>query len=163
MKTSAKGIDFIKKWEGFRSAPYLDVAGVPTIGFGSTFYESGRKVTMRDRHITEEEATKLKANIVKKFEDWVNKLVTEKLEQHQFDALVSFCYNVGPGALKRSTLLRKINADPKDPTVANEFTKWTKSGGRRYRGLARRRIQEAYLFEFGYCVEIIKLKDDKYI
>lgn len=150
MKLSEDGLKFHKRWEGFESEPYLDIAGVPTIGYGSTFYPEGTKVAMSDQPISEERATEIMQSVLLKFENGVTALVKKRLNQHQFDALVSFAYNLGLGNLKRSTLLKRINANPKDPMIPNEFTKWVRAGGKPVLGLARRRLQEAYLYTFGW-------------
>lgn len=146
MQTSAKGLQLIKDHEGFRSKPYLCPTGVPTIGYGSTFYPGGRKVSLQDKPVSESEATELLAVVLTKFESAVNDLVTATLTQNQFDALVSFVYNIGPGAFTKSTLRRKVNADTSDPTIAAEFAKWVNGGGKKLPGLVRRRADEAKLY-----------------
>lgn len=90
MKASKKGIDIIKKYEGFRNTPYLCPANVPTIGFGSTFYEDGRSVKLTDKPITRKRAEQLLKNVLNKYEEEVNYSVTSSINQNQFDALVSF-------------------------------------------------------------------------
>jgi len=150
MKLSNKGYDLIKKYEGFVSKPYLDAVGVPTIGYGNTYYPDGRKVTLQDKSINEEEATNLLRYIVAEFEDGVYDLVKQPLKQHQFDALVSFAYNLGLGALKNSSLLSRVNSNPNNAYIPNEFTKWVKAGGRELRGLAKRRVEEANIYYNGY-------------
>jgi len=146
MKTSKKGIELIKKYEGFRSKPYLDPVGIPTIGYGATHYGNGIKVKMTDKPITEEEATVLLSKMLVSYEDSVNRLVTRELNQNQFDALVSFTYNLGGANLKSSTLLKKVNANPCDRTIANEFNKWVNAGGKKLNGLVKRRKEEAELY-----------------
>lgn len=148
-KTSAAGINLIKKFEGFSSKPYPDPAtgGVPfTIGYGSTYYEDGRKVTMADAPITEDRATKLLAQLLDHYERGVDSLCRDDIGQNQFDALVCFAYNVGIGALKGSTLLKKLNANPNDPTIKDEFLRWNKAAGRVMKGLTKRRAEEADLY-----------------
>lgn len=152
MKLSSKGLEVIKRYETFVACPYLDAANIPTIGYGNTFYEDGTKVTMNDNEISERSASVLLNNIVVQFEVAVNKLVKRTLTQNQFDALVIFTYNVGAYALKQSTLLKRVNEDPKHATIPNEFTKWTKSAGRRLRGLAKRRTEEAFIYYIGYTL-----------
>ena len=146
MKTSKKGIDIIKKWEGFRSKPYKDVGGIPTIGYGATHYGNGMKVTMYDKPITKDEALGLLSFMVPEYENYVNQLVSACLNQNQYDALVSFTYNLGPSNLSNSTLLGKVNINPNDASIAYEFSRWNKSGGRVYNGLVARRKQEAELY-----------------
>lgn len=145
-KISKKGVDLIKSFEGLRLKPYLCSANVPTIGYGNTFYENGSKVTLKDTSITEARATELLAWSLTKFEQYVDSYCIDTISQTQFDALVSFCYNVGPANLKASTLLKKVNKDPNDPTIRAEFMKWNKAGGRALAGLTRRREAEANLY-----------------
>ena len=142
-KVSDYGLELIKKHEGFRSMPYLDAVKVPTIGYGNTFYPDGTKVTMKDKPISRNEATELLKIIVDKFEIGVLKVVTSNINQNQFDALVSFSYNLGLGSLSKSTLLKKVNINPNDPTIKNEFLKWDKAGGKVLKGLTRRRNEES--------------------
>lgn len=141
-----EGVELIKSFEGFRSAPYKCPAGVPTIGYGATFYPNGKKVTMADRSITEHEATDLLRNTLENFEKYVDSYCRDDVNQNQFDALVSFCYNLGPANLKASTLLKKVNANPNDETIRAEFMKWVKAGGKTLKGLVRRREAEANLY-----------------
>jgi lysozyme len=148
-KISDKGVDLIKKFEGFSSKPYPDPAtnGIPyTIGYGATFYKNGKKVTMADKPITEKEAIELLKFMLARFEQYVDSYCVDTLTQNQFDALVSFCYNVGPANLKASTLLKKVNANPNDETIREEFRKWNKGGGKVLKGLTRRREAEANLY-----------------
>ena len=145
-KTGTAGIELIKKFEGFMSKPYKCPAGVPTIGYGATFYPDGKKVTMSDKAITEAEGTALLASMLTKFEQYVDSYCVDTITQNQFDALVSFCYNLGPNNLKSSTLLKKVNANPNDETIRAEFMKWTKAGGRVLKGLVTRRTAEADLY-----------------
>lgn len=149
-KISKKGIDLIKKYEGFEPCPYLDAAGIPTIGYGNTYYPNGIKVSMKDPEISKELAEEMLGLIVDKFEWGVSQMVSGDLKQSQFDALVSFAYNLGLGALQNSTLLKKIKEDPYHPDIPNEFTKWIKAGGKKLRGLAKRRLEEANVYYFGY-------------
>ena len=140
MKTSKKGIELIKRYEGFESQPYLDAVGVPTIGFGATHYGNGIKVRMNDKSITEKEGTDLLIRMLESYENSVKMLVTREINQNQFDALVSFAYNVGIGrkatvklpgtGLTSSTLLKKVNANPCDLSIADEFLKWVNAGGK---------------------------------
>ena len=145
-KTGAKGVELIKKFEGFRAAPYKCPAGVPTIGYGATFYPGGKKVTMADKSISESEATDLLKSMLTSFEKYVDSYCRDDINQNQFDALVSFAYNLGPANLKSSTLLKKVNANPADPTIKDEIMKWTKAGGKVLKGLVTRRTAEAELY-----------------
>ena len=141
-----KGINLICSFEGFSEKPYICPAGVPTIGFGTTRYPSGNKVTMNDQSITKEFAIQLLQHDVKAFELSVDALCVDSLTQNQFNALVSFCYNLGAGALKQSTLLKKVNANTMDKTIKDEFLKWCYAGKTRLAGLERRRKAEANLY-----------------
>jgi lysozyme len=145
-KTGQKGLKLIKEFEGFRSKPYLCSAGVPTIGYGATYYPSGKKVTLNDQPITEEYAVQLLSTMLDTFEKAVDSFCRDDINQDQFDALVSFAYNLGNGSLKSSTLLKKVNANPNDPTIRDEFMKWVNAGGKKLPGLVRRRQAEADLY-----------------
>src|SRR5690606_24136843 len=116
MKTGDKGLALIKSFEGFYSKPYRDPIGIPTIGYGFTYYlPDRRKVTMLDREISEHQASCMLQEVIKGYENDVNRLVKSKLTQNQFDALVSFTFNLGASNLASSTLLKKVNKNPNDP------------------------------------------------
>ena len=141
MKTSNKGKAIIKQYEGFRAKPYLCPAGVPTIGYGATYYTDGRKVTLKDAPISEADADKLLDKMLAKYEDAVNRYVQVPITQNQFDALVSFCYNLGQENLRNSTLLKKVNA--KDyKGAADAFLNWVYASGKKLQGLVNRRTDE---------------------
>lgn len=146
MEISNKGLDLIKDFEGFYSKPYLDPIGIPTIGYGATYYPNKVKVTMKDKAISKEYATELLKVILVSYENDVKRLVKSKLTQVQFDALVSFTYNLGGANLSKSTLLKKVNANPNDKSIANEFLKWNKAGGKVLNGLTKRRQDESNLY-----------------
>lgn len=147
MRISNKGLDLIKSFEGWYSAPYLDPIGIPTIGYGFTYYPSDRrKVTMKDKPLTKEQGEAMLREVLRGYELDVERLVKVQLTQNQFDALVSFTYNLGATNLSKSTLLRKLNANPCDTSIPNEFLKWNKAGGKVLKGLTRRREAEAKLF-----------------
>jgi lysozyme len=145
MKVSKNGLDLIKQFEGLRLKPYLCSAGVATIGYGSTMYADGRKVTLKDAAITESQALELLAKTLGKYEKAVNDYVKVPLTQNEFDALVSFTYNLGAGNLLSSTLLKKLNAGDK-AGAANQFDVWNKAGGKVLQGLVTRRAAEKALF-----------------
>jgi lysozyme len=145
--TGQKGINLIKQFEGFLAKPYKCPAGIPTIGYGATYYPSGLKVTLNDKAITEAQATTMLMNMLKTYEKSVDSFCRDDINQNQFDALVSFSYNVGVNALKNSTLLKKVNKDPNDPTIRAEFLRWNKAAGKVLKGLTNRRIAEANLYE----------------
>ena len=145
-KIGTKGLDLIKSFEGLKLKPYLCPAKVPTVGYGSTFYENDKKVKLTDPSITEQRASELLLDSLKGFERYVDSYCRDDINQNQFDALVSFCYNLGPANLKSSTLLKKANVNPNDPTIAQEFLKWNKAGGKALKGLTKRRQAEADLY-----------------
>lgn len=145
-KIGQKGLALIKSFEGFRGNAYIDAVGIPTIGYGATFYPGGKKVTINDTPINESQATSLLADMLTHFEQSVDSYTRDDINQNQFDALVSFCYNCGPANLKASTLLKKVNANPADPTIRAEFSKWNKGGGKVLPGLTKRRTAEADLY-----------------
>lgn len=124
LKESQNSLELIKKWEGFDFNAYLNPVGIWAIGYGTTEYPDGKIVKQGDKiNIDQAEYfLKYKADILG---DEVNKLVRVDLTQNQFDALVSFCYNVGIGTLKYSTLLEKLNQEDYQG-AANEFPKWNK-------------------------------------
>ena len=142
----SQAIELIKKFEGFSSKPYLCPAKICTIGYGATFYPNGKKVTMTDKPVTEAEGVELLKDMLTKFEQYVDSYCIDKITQHQFDALVSFCYNLGPSNLKSSTLLKKVNINPNDETIRAEFMKWTKASNKVLKGLVLRRTAEADLY-----------------
>lgn len=145
-RTGPKGVNLIKEFEGFRSKPYLCPANVPTVGYGSTYYPTGKKVTLNDPEISEQYAVQLLISVLDTFEKAVDSYCRDDINQDQFDALVSFAYNLGTGNLKSSTLLKKVNANPNDPTIRDEFMKWVNGGGKKLPGLVRRRQAEADLY-----------------
>ena len=145
-KTSLKGVELIKKYEGFRSKPYKCEAGVATIGYGATYYPNGQKVKLTDPAIDEKHASLLLEAMLNPYEKAVDSYCRDDINQNQFDALVSFAYNLGNSALKSSTLLKKANANPNDKTIRNEFLKWVNADGKRLKGLVIRRTDEADLY-----------------
>lgn len=148
-KISQAGIDLIKSFESFRAEPYPDpgTGNLPiTIGYGSTYYEDGTRVKLTDPPITEARATELLMNVLTAYEKAVDSFCRDDLNQNQFDALVSFAYNIGITALKNSTLLQLVNINPADPKIRKQFRLWHKSGGRSLKGLIRRRDAEADLY-----------------
>ena len=145
-KISENGIKILKAFEAFRSKPYLDKAYVPTIGWGTIRYPSGVRVTLKDDEITQKQADLCFLHDVANFEENVDALTIDNLNQNQFDMLVSFTYNLGAGALKRSTLLKKINQNPNDLSIKDEFTKWIYADGIPSKGLLNRRNKEASIY-----------------
>ena len=147
MKTSDAGIALIKEFEGCELACYADAVGVPTIGYGHTVGLTQAHVGVKS--ITQEAAERLlREDDLPRYEAGVSAVVKVPLEQHQFDALVSFAYNLGVGALASSTLLRKLNV--KDyGGAASEFPRWVRAGNQVLPGLVRRRAAEQALFGGG--------------
>ena len=147
MRTSNRGIELIKAHEGLRLDAYPDPAKgweVPTIGYGHTT-AAGPPVVKRGMRITAQEADAILRGDVVKVENYVTILTHVPLTQNQFDALVSFTFNLGPGNLERSTLRKKLNAgDYKG--AADEFHSWKYGGGKVMPGLVKRRAAEARLF-----------------
>ena len=139
MKTSHKGIALIKEFEGLRLKAYKCPGGVWTIGYGHT---AGVKPGMVISEAQAEEY--LKADLIA-FERYLNGLGLA-LNQNQFDALVSFIYNVGTGNFSSSTLLRKVRANPQDNSIMDEFLRWVYSKGRVLPGLQHRRLAEMKLY-----------------
>jgi len=154
MRLDKKGYDLIKEFEGLKLKPYLCSASVPTIGYGSTYYENGTKVKLTDAPITKERADALFKIVADDFAKRVVPLIKKPVTQNQFNALVSFAFNLGsdidadniPEGLGDSRLLRFVNANPNDGNIAKEFIKWNKAGGRVLDGLTKRRIKESQLY-----------------
>ena len=140
MKTSADGLALIKHFEGFRSHPYRCQANVWTIGYGHT-----RGVTQQTLPVSKGEAEVLLLEDVARFERSVKRLIQARLTQGQFDALVSFTFNLGGAALQRSRLRMKLNRGDYSG-AANELLRWTRAGGVIRKGLVRRRQAERVLF-----------------
>lgn len=134
-----QNLEIIKKWEGLYLEAYLCPANVWTIGYGHT------KTAVPGMRITESEAEDLLRQDMEWVEEAVNRLVAVPLTQNQYDALCSFTFNVGAGALGKSTLLKKLNAGDY-AGAANEFPRWNRGGGRVLRGLVNRRADEQALF-----------------
>ena len=151
LRLSTAGQNLIKAFEsclrpigGGRITAYIDPVGVPTIGWGHTNHH-GRKFKMGDVWTQAECDEEFRSDMIR-FEKAVKGLVTVQIKQWQFDALVSFSFNVGEGALGKSTLLRKVNVGDFNG-AAFEFQKWNKGGGRVLSGLVRRRASESLLFQ----------------
>jgi lysozyme len=141
-----KGYLFITKHEGLSLKPYLCPAKIPTIGYGNTYYLDGKRVTLLDKEITKQQAFEMFKEIANRFGKRVDELVTSNINQNQFNALVSFAYNVGTGNFSSSTLLKKVNKNPNDLTLKAEFLRWNKAGGKVINGLTNRRNEEADLY-----------------
>ena len=144
MQIGKKGLDLIKEFEGCQLKAYKCPAGVWTIGWGTTEPINGVAIH-EGMTITQKQADELLLKNLKSYESGVNRLVKVKLNQNQFDALVSFTYNCGVGALQKSTLLEKLNKGDYIG-ASNEFPRWNKAGGKVLKGLVRRREAERKLF-----------------
>ena len=148
MTPSDKCIELIKQFEGLSLKAYICPAGIATIGYGNTRWQDNRRVELGEQ-ITMSGATKLLQFYVNKF---ASDLPDMKLNQNQFDAIVSFVYNVGMANFKFSTLFKLIKANPQDPNIRDEFMKWTKARDtktdslRILKGLVKRREAEANLY-----------------
>ena len=137
MKTSYKGLTIIKDHEGLELEAYKCPAGVWTIGYGHTKgVKKGDKCSKADAE----------AWLVEDVDSAEKAVAALKLNQNQFDALVSFTYNLGSGNLKKSTLYKKAKVDPDDESIREEFAKWVNSNGKPLPGLIRRRAAEAELY-----------------
>ncbi|MCT2271221.1 lysozyme [Serratia ureilytica] len=144
MKISDDGMALIKSFEGLRLQAYQDSVGVWTIGYGWTQPVAGRKVGA-GMAIDAATAERLLVCGVAQFEQGVERLVAVTVTQGQFDALVSFAYNLGLRALENSTLLRRLNAGDRQG-AADQFGRWVNAGGVRLDGLVARRAAERALF-----------------
>lgn len=140
MRTSDEGLALIRHFEGCRLEAYLCPAGVWTIGYGHTHGVQSGDV------IDQEAAEAFLIEDLEEFEGHVKSLVETKLKQHQFDAIVSWTFNLGPGNLKSSTLLNRINYGPLSD-VPFQIQRWTRAGGTVLEGLVKRRAAEAALWQ----------------
>ena len=145
-------VELMKGFEGCVLCPYVDAVKIPTIGIGSTHYEDGTAVTLRDRCISYERAVSLLNGYVNSEVISINAIVRSTLNQNQFDAILSFSYNEGIGRFKSSTMFKKININPNDQTIRDEFNKYVwghdaKTGlPVKISGLISRRKKEADLY-----------------
>tara|TARA_R110000765_G_C18779272_1_gene591130 strand:- start:141 stop:638 length:498 start_codon:yes stop_codon:yes gene_type:complete len=145
MDISKEGVELIKKFEGCKLETYQCSANVLTIGYGST------KGVQEGDKITQEEAENLLIKELQEYCKYVNDAVTVPLEQNQFDALVSWTYNLGPSNLKSSTMLKVLNGTKdkayKISEVPTQIKRWNRAGGKVSDGLIRRREAEALMFQ----------------
>jgi len=139
MQIGQEGLNLIKHFEGCELQAYKCPAGVWTIGYGHI------KGVSEGMTITQDEAEQMLIDEMAEYEGYVNKLVTVELNQNQFDAMVSWVYNLGGGNLSASTLLKVLNAGDYDGVPA-QMMRWNKAGGKVLEGLTRRRQAEADLF-----------------
>ena len=143
MKTSDRGINLIAEFEGFESRIYNDAAGYATIGFGHLL-KPGEHARFKNG-ISRQEGVQLLREDIKVAEKAVSEYTDVDLSQNEFDALVSFTFNLGGGAFRRSTLLRKLNEGDR-AEAADQLLRWNRAGGRVLRGLTRRREAERTMF-----------------
>lgn len=141
MQTGREGIELIKGFEGLRLSKYQDIVGKWTIGYGHLILPS----ESFPNPLTEKQAEDLLRKDLATSEAGVTRLVKVKLSQQQFDALVSFTFNLGVGNLQSSTLLKRLNAGDYSG-AADELLRWNKAGGKEFAGLTRRRAAERKLF-----------------
>ena len=144
MRVSSRGKSLIKKHEGLRLTAYLCPANVPTIGWGHTRTVTIADVTAR-RTITRAEAERLLASDIAIHEKPVREL-NVKLTQNQYDALVSFVFNIGGSRFRTSTIRRMVLENPDNPAIADEFRRWNQAGGVVLNGLINRRNDEVRLY-----------------
>ena len=138
--------ELVAQFEGCRLEAYLCPSGVPTIGYGSCYYADGSKVKLGDK-ITQQDADILFKLKLDEFRSQVVRVVPGTLPAGAVDALTSFAYNVGVGALQRSTLLKKIKNNKLDlKGIRGEFLKWVKAGGKTLPGLVNRRTKEYEMY-----------------
>ena len=140
MKISEDGLELIKKFEGCETTAYQDSVGVWTIGFGHTKgVEEGQTCSIED-------AESMLAEEMDEYESYINNMVKVELQQHEFDALVAWVYNLGPTNLGESTMLKVLNGGQFD-RVPDEMNRWTRAGGEILEGLVRRRQAESLMFQ----------------
>lgn len=142
----APALEVIKEFEGYFSKAYLDPVNIPTIGWGTIAYPDGRKVKLGDTCTPGQASDWIMHEIEVDILNPLADMVTVPLSNNERCALISFCYNLGAGALKKSTLLKLLNAGVSKTQVANELDKWIMAGGQVLRGLVRRRAAEKNLF-----------------
>lgn len=154
MKISDQGLQLLSEWEGVENTVYKDSAGLDTIGVGHLLtaqeLSSGR-ISIADvdvdysNGLNDTQVKELLAQDLERFVEAVNNCVTVELKQHQFDALVAFCFNVGVGAFKNSTLLKELNQGNYD-AIPGQLKRWVNAGGRPVAGLVNRRNNEINLW-----------------
>ena len=154
MRMSDNGKRLLKAWEGAELKEYLDSAGKPTIGVGHLLSEAERASKRLSigglsvdysNGLTESQVLALLAEDLPRYETAVDDAVTVALNPSQFDALAAFCFNIGIGAFKSSTLVRELNAG-NHAKVPDELRRWVNAGGKVSRGLVNRRENEIKLW-----------------
>lgn len=146
-KLDQEGLLFLTHEEGCILHPYKDSVGIPTIGIGMTYYPlTGKKVTMQDPAITMSDALVMFQQMLKPYELAVYSTTRDNLNQHQFNALVSLCYNIGTGGYKGSTVHRLVNLNISGDQLKSAFLMWSKAGGVVNLSLKERRVREFNLY-----------------
>lgn len=148
MQTNQAGLELIKEFEGFQARTYRCPAGVLTIGYGHTSM-AGAPIVKPDMIISKADAETILRHDLKKYEQGVIEAMGDSLHhlnENQFSAMVSLCYNIGPGNLKKSSVVRHAKAFNMDK-ARDSFKMWNKGGGRVLKGLVRRRAAEAKLWD----------------
>ena len=151
MKISDNGLRLIQEFESFEPKPYLDSAKVWTIGYGSTYYPNGTRVTGRDKPITREYAETIQRHVIATdFEPVINELLEKEIAsgfitQNMYDAIISLTYNIGVNGFRKSSVLRLLKQGDKH-NAGNAFLLWNKAGGKVLKGLVNRRKKERELF-----------------
>lgn len=147
MNTSDNGLEFIARWEGFSPTAYMDNNDGWTIGYGTLIDTTEEAYLLPPKVITKEEALELKKRDLGAFEATIRGNVIPKLNQNQFDALVSLVYNIGPGNFRSSTVLRRINAYDTPERITEAWKWWNKDDGQFVQGLMNRREAEVELYQ----------------
>lgn len=147
LKFSQGAINLIKQFEGCKLKPYLDSVKVPTIGYGTIEYPNGRKVTMQDEPITQEQADEYLLYHLNKYElpDFLQH-ITVDLTQKQLDSIACLCYNIGDNGFDKSTVLKDINNHIGGDSLKTAWLAWNKAGGNVIDGLTKRRLAEYNYF-----------------
>ena len=141
------GLALITQFEGCVLHPYLDSVGIPTIGIGMTYYPgTGEKVTMQDPSITQQQADDYFIQNAQPYASAVHLSTVPVLNQNQFNALFSLCYNIGINGFKNSTVLSLVNQNITDDRLKQAFLMWTKAGGKVLQGLVTRRTKEYQVY-----------------
>lgn len=149
MKISDSCIALIKSFEGFSSKPYHGEADLPnvfTIGYGVTHYPNGVPVELSDAPISDAQAVEYLTFWITQKANAIDRFVRHDLSDNQNASLISFAYNAGEGNLRTSTLLKKVNANPIDVSIRDEFMRWVHANGEVVQGLVNRRRDEANLY-----------------
>lgn len=154
MIVSKRGLDIIKKWEGYRGNAYYCPSGVLTVGYGHTNRAGTLKIS-ESTYFSEEKAEEVLVLDLKKFTAYVDKYVTRSMTQGQYDAFTSLVYNLGPGSFKSSTFLKRFNAGESNERVCQAIGWWNKGTvkGKKVvlKGLVNRREDEVKLFKLNYA------------